>query len=322
MNQSQASPSLHAPKGPLSNAGRAKRHFRELLRQKYLYLMVLPGFLIVLIFAYFPMYGVLIAFKNYNVAKGIWGSPWVGFKYFEEFFRNPLALRTIKNTVLLGLYGLLWGFPAPIVLALLLNEIRHLRFKKLVQTISYFPHFISTVILVGMLKEFASLDGLFNKITGFFGMEPVQFMSEPEFFRTLFVGSGIWQGLGWGTILYLAALSNADPTLYDVASIDGANRWQKMKHISLPAILPTTMILFIMSVGGILGTDFMKVMLMYNPGVYETADVIGTYVYRVGLDGGRFEYASAVGLMLSIVSFLFVYVTNRFSRKFSETSLW
>lgn len=322
MNQSQASLSPVAPKGPLSNVGGAKRHFRELLRQKYLYLMVLPGFLIVLIFAYFPMYGVLIAFKDYNVAKGIWGSPWVGFKYFEEFFKNPLALRTIKNTVLLGLYGLLWGFPAPILLALLLNEIRNLRFKKLVQTISYFPHFISTVIIVGMLKEFASLDGLFNKITGFFGMEPVQFMSEPEFFRTLFIGSGIWQGLGWGTILYLAALSNADPTLYDVASIDGANRWQKMKHISLPAILPTTMILFIMSVGGILGTDFMKVMLMYNPGVYETADVIGTYVYRVGLDGGRFEYASAVGLMLSIVSFLFVYVTNRFSRKFSETSLW
>jgi len=291
-------------------------------RQKYLYLMVLPGFLIVLIFAYFPMYGVLIAFKDYNVAKGIWGSEWVGFKYFHEFINNPIAVRTVKNTLILGVYSLLFGFPAPIVLALLLNEIRVLAFKKFIQTVSYFPHFISTVIIVGMLKEFTSLDGMFNTIAGWFGKEPVNFITESQYFRTLFVGSGIWQGIGWGTILYLAALSNADPTLYDVASIDGANRWQKMKHISLPAIMPTTIILFILSIGGILGTDFMKVMLMYNPGTYETADVIGTYVYRVGLEGGRFESSAAVGLMLSVVSFLFVLATNRLSRKFSETSLW
>nr|WP_280521232.1 ABC transporter permease subunit [Paenibacillus mangrovi] len=284
--------------------------------------MVLPGFLIVLVFAYFPMYGVLIAFKDYNVAKGIWGSEWVGFKYFHEFINNPMAMRTVKNTLILGIYSLVFGFPAPIVLALLLNEIRVLAFKKFVQTVSYFPHFISTVIIVGMLKEFTSLDGMFNTIAGWFGKEPVNFITEPQYFRTLFVGSGIWQGIGWGTILYLAALSNADPTLYDVASIDGANRWQKMKHISLPAIMPTTIILFILSVGGILGTDFMKVMLMYNPGTYETADVIGTYVYRIGLEGGRFEYSAAVGLMLSVVSFLFVLATNRLSRKFSETSLW
>lgn len=301
---------------------RPNRFIQSLWRQKYLYLMVLPGFLIVLIFAYFPMYGVLIAFKDYNVAKGIWGSEWVGFKYFHEFINNPIALRTVKNTLILGIYGLLFGFPAPIILALLLNEIRALAFKKFVQTVSYFPHFISTVIIVGMLKEFTSLDGMFNTIASWFGKEPVNFITEPQYFRTLFVGSGIWQSIGWGTILYLAALSNADPTLYDVASIDGANRWQKMKHISLPAIMPTTIILFILSVGGILGTDFMKVMLMYNPGTYETADVIGTYVYRVGLEGGRFEYSAAVGLMLSVVSFLFVLATNRMSRKFSETSLW
>lgn len=173
------------------------------------------------------------------------------------------------------------------------------------------PHFISTVIIIGMIKEFTSLDGLFNSITGLFGMEPVNYLAEPSYFRTLFVGSGIWQGIGWGTILYLAALSNADPTLYDVASIDGANRWQKTKHISIPTILPTTIILFILSVGGILGTDFMMVLLMYNPSTYDKADVIGTYVYRIGLEGGRFEYAAAVGLMLSVVSFLFVLITNR-----------
>ncbi|REE69729.1 carbohydrate ABC transporter membrane protein 1 (CUT1 family) [Paenibacillus taihuensis] len=298
------------------------RFLREFVQQKYLYLMVLPGFLIVLVFAYFPMYGVLVAFKDYNVAKGIWGSEWVGFKYFKQFLDNPMALRTIKNTLILGAYGLVFGFPAPIVLALLLNEIRHTAFKKFVQTVSYFPHFISTVIIVGMIKEFTSLDGLFNQITGLFGLEPINFMTESKYFRALFIGSGIWQGIGWGTILYLAALSNADPTLYDVASIDGANRWQKIRNISIPAIMPTIIILFIMSVGGILGTDFMKVLLMYNPSTYEKADVIDTYVYRLGIEGGRFEYAAAVGLMLSAVSFLFVLITNRLSRKYSETSLW
>lgn len=285
-------------------------------------MMVLPGFLIVLIFNYLPMYGVLIAFKDYSVAKGIWGSPWVGFKYFTQFFDNPMALRTIKNTVLLGVYSLLWGFPAPIILALLFNELRNMIFKRFVQTVSYFPHFISTVIIVGMVKEITSIDGLVNDITGFFGIDPISFLTESQFFRTIFISSGIWQGIGWGTILYLAALSNVDPTLYDVASIDGANRWDKMKNISLPSILPTTVILFILAIGGILGNDFTKIMLMYNPGIYETADVIGTYVYREGLEGGRFEYATAVGLMLSAVSFCLIFITNSIVKKFSDSSLW
>lgn len=293
-----------------------------LMKQKYLYMMVLPGFLIVLIFNYLPMYGVLIAFKDYSVAKGIWGSSWVGFKYFTQFLDNPMAIRTIKNTVLLGLYSLLWGFPAPIILALLFNELRNMIFKRFVQTVSYFPHFISTVIIVGMVKELTSIDGLVNDITGFFGIEPISFLTESQFFRTIFISSGIWQGIGWGTILYLAALSSVDPTLYDVASIDGANRWDKMKNISLPAILPTTVILFILAIGGILGNDFTKVLLLYNPGTYETADVIGTYVYREGLEGGRFEYATAVGLMLSVVSFGLVFITNSIVKKFSESSLW
>lgn len=293
-----------------------------LMKQKYLYMMVLPGFLIVLIFNYLPMYGVLIAFKDYSVAKGIWGSSWVGFKYFTQFLDNPMAIRTIKNTVLLGLYSLLWGFPAPIILALLFNELRNMIFKRFVQTVSYFPHFISTVIIVGMVKELTSIDGLVNDITGFFGIEPISFLTESQFFRTIFISSGIWQGIGWGTILYLAALSSVDPTLYDVASIDGANRWDKMKNISLPAILPTTVILFILAIGGILGNDFTKVLLLYNPGTYETADVIGTYVYGEGLEGGRFEYATAVGLMLSVVSFGLVFITNSIVKKFSESSLW
>jgi putative aldouronate transport system permease protein len=292
------------------------------MKQKYLYMMVLPGFLVVLIFNYLPMYGVLIAFKDYSVAKGIWGSSWVGFKYFTQFLDNPMAIRTIKNTVLLGLYSLLWGFPAPIILALLFNELRNMVFKRFVQTVSYFPHFISTVIIVGMVKELTSIDGLVNDITGFFGIDPISFLTESQFFRTIFISSGIWQGIGWGTILYLAALSSVDPTLYDVASIDGANRWDKMKNISLPSILPTTIILFILAIGGILGNDFTKILLMYNPGTYETADVIGTYVYREGLEGGRFEYATAVGLMLSVVSFGLIFITNSIVKKFSESSLW
>lgn len=296
--------------------------FRNFLKQKSLYLLVLPGFLVILIFSYVPMYGILIAFKKYNVVDGVWNSPWVGLKYFEMFLSNPMAMRTFKNTLLLGLYSLLWGFPAPIILALLFNELRGTKFKKFVQTVSYFPHFISTVIIVGMIKEITSLDGLVNTITSWFGAEPINFLAEPEYFRTIFIGSGIWQGIGWGTILYLAALSNVDPSLYDVASIDGANRWQKIKNISLPSILPTIIILFILAIGGILGNDFTKVLLLYNPGTYETADVIGTYVFREGLQSGRFEYATAVGLMLSVISFLFVFITNSIVKKFSESSLW
>ncbi|THF77777.1 ABC transporter permease [Cohnella fermenti] len=308
--------------GSEKEKGSLRRIVQKLLSQKYLYLLVLPGFLLVLVFNYFPMYGILVAFKKYSVAKGIWDSPWVGMKYFDMFLSNPMALRTVKNTVLLGLYGLLWGFPAPIILALLFNELRILWFKRFVQTVSYFPHFISTVIIVGMIKELTSLDGLVNQVTGLFGMDPVNFLSESQFFRTIFVSSGIWQGIGWGTILYLAALSGVDPTLYDVASIDGANRWHKMKNISLPSIMPTTIILFILAIGGILGNDFSKVLLLYNPGTYETADVIGTYVFREGLQGGRFEYAAAVGLMLSVVSFIFVAITNGIVKRFSDSSLW
>lgn len=296
--------------------------FRTFRKQKYLYLMALPGFIVVLVFCYFPIYGVLIAFKSYNVAEGLWGSPWVGLKHFRLFLNDPFAMRTFRNTLLLGFYVILWLCPGPIILALMLNEVKKLKFKKLVQTVTYFPYFISTVILVGMLKEFASQDGLLNQLTGLFGMEPTVFLSEPAYFRSLYVGSSLWQGLGWGTILYLAALSNADPTQYDAASIDGASRWQKLRYVTWPVIVPTTTILLIIALGGVLTYDYTKVLLMYNPSVYETADVIGTYVYRQGLIGGRLEYSAAVGLMLNVISFLFVYVANLVSRKFTENSLW
>lgn len=294
----------------------------RIVRHKYLYLMVLPGFLTVLIFTYFPMYGILIAFKNYSASKGIMDSPWVGFKYFNTFFHDPMAFRVLKNTLLLGVYTLFWSFPAPIILALLFNELRNKKFKKIVQTVSYFPHFISVVIVAGMIKEFTARDGLFNDIISFFGGTPVMFLLEPDYFRTIFISSGIWQGVGFGTIIYLAALSGIDPTLYDVAEVDGANRWKKIVHITWPSLRSTTVILLIFAVGGILGTDFQKIILLYSPETYSVADVIGSYVYRQGILGAQYEYTTAIGLFMSIISFIVLYLTNWISRKVSDTSLF
>ena len=291
-------------------------------RQRYLFLMVLPGFLIVLVFSYFPMYGILIAFEKYSVNKGVMGSEWVGFKHFMDFFTNPMAFRVVKNTLILGVYNLLWSFPIPIVLAVLFNEIKNQKFKKLVQTVSYFPYFLSTVIVAGMLLSFCSREGLFNQIRALIGLEPLLFLQDPGSFRTLFIGSGIWQGAGYGTILYLAAISNIDPSLYDVASIDGASRFQKIRHITLPALRPTITIMLIMAVGGILGSDFQKIMLLYTPQTYPVADVIGTYTYREGIAGARFEYTTAIGLFNSLISFVLLAIANLISRKASDTSLW
>jgi len=299
-----------------------RRLLKECIKQKYLLLMVLPGFLLVLIFHYLPLYGILIAFKDYNIAEGIWGSPWVGFRHFGEFLSHPLAGRLFRNTALLGVYSLVFGFPAPIILAFLLNEIKSSVFKRTVQTIVYIPFFISIVVVIGMLSELASVDGALNSLRSFFGFERIPLMAREGLFRTLFVGTNIWRGVGWGTILYLAALSGVDPTLYDVASIDGANRWQKMINITWPTILPTTTVLLLLSLGGILGSDFQMVLLMQNPATMEVSDVIGTYIYREGLLGARFEHSAAVGLFLSVISFVLVFTANYVSRKISENSLW
>ncbi|MFD0716312.1 ABC transporter permease [Paenibacillus sp. GCM10027626] len=294
----------------------------KLWKQRYLYLMVLPGFLTVLVFSYFPMYGIIIAFKDYNASKGIFGSSWVGLKYFNSFIHDPMALRVLKNTLLLGLYSLLWSFPAPIILALLFNELRSRLFKKFVQTVSYFPHFISVVTVAGMIKDFTSRDGFINQIITHFGGDPIMFLLEPGYFRTIFISSGIWQGVGFGCIIYLAALSGIDPTLYDVAEVDGASRWKKAVHITWPSIRPTTVILLIFSLGGILGTDFQKIILLYAPETYSVADVIGSYAYRQGILGARYEYTTAIGLFMSVISFIILYTANWVSRKVSETSLF
>ena len=299
-----------------------KRSLRRLNRQKYLMVLVLPAFLTILIFNYFPIYGLIIAFKDYRIGRGILGSSWVGLKWFIRFLNNPLSFRLFRNTFLLGGFSLLWGFPAPIILAILLNEVINRTFKRAVQTVSYLPHFISVVVIVGILKEIMSLHGPVNAVLVGWGIKPVQFFARPEWFRTLFIGSNIWQSVGWSSIIYLAALSGVDPQLIEASLIDGANRWHKIIHISIPTIMPTIVILLILSMGAILGSDFMKVLLMYNPLTYETADIIGTYVYREGIVDGNYSMATAVGLFMSALSFLFVFIANKISQRVSETSLW
>jgi putative aldouronate transport system permease protein len=299
-----------------------KSFLQRLVIQRWLILMALPAFSLVLVFHYLPIYGILIAFKDYSVAKGVWASDWAGLKHFRLFLNNPLAARLFTNTLRIGVSTLIFTFPAPIILALLLNEVNSTIYKRFVQSISYIPHFISAVVIVGILTNFSSRDGLFNVVRGWIGLRPALMMASTRYFVPLYVGSAVWQGVGWGTIIYLAALTGVDPTLYDVASIDGANRWHKMRYISLPAIKPTTTILLILSLRGILGSDFEKILLMQNDANRSVADVINTYVYREGIQGARFEYSTAVSLFLSVISFIIVISANYLSRKVSENSLW
>jgi putative aldouronate transport system permease protein len=307
----------------MNKNGSAFTELAKTIKKQYLLVfMVLPAFVVILIFNYFPMYGVQIAFRDYKVAFGITGSPWVGLKHFQAFFTNPFAFRTLKNTLLLGIYGFLWSFPAPIILAIFLNEIKNTQYKRIVQTVSYLPYFLSTVIIVGLLKTFTSLDGIFNRLAILTGNEPILFFLRPEWFRTLYIGSGIWQGVGWGSIIYLAALTGVDMELYDAAAIDGANRLQRIWHISLPSIFPTISILLILNTGSILATNFEKVLLMYNPNTYSVADVIGTYVYREGIMNAQMSYSSAVGLFTSVLSFILLFITNTISNRLSGNSLW
>jgi putative aldouronate transport system permease protein len=294
------------------------------LKQRYLILMVVPGVVVLLLFHYYPIYGLQIAFKNFNIGLGITGSPWAEpiTKWFSMFLKNPLALRLFRNTLLLGLYSMFWGFPAPIVLALIINEVRGTKFKRLVQTITYLPHFISTVIIVGLVKEIFSFTGPINALLTSVGLSRIHFMTEPDWFRSLFIGSAIWQGVGWGTIIYLAALSNIDQELYEAAGMDGANRLHKMFYITIPSIMPTVAVLFILNSGSMLNTDFQKIILMYNPQTYETADIVSTYSYREAFETMRYSYSAAVGFLMSLISFLFLWITNKVSHSLSENSLW
>lgn len=307
----------------LSRSERMRRTVvRDLRRNKYIYLMALPVLAYYLVFHYGPMYGLLIAFKDFSPGLGIWGSQWIGFDHFNDFFQSHYFGRLIRNTVLINVYELLFAFPASIVLALLINEIRSSLFKRAVQTVSYLPHFISIVVVVGMMVDFLARDGLINQLVAAFGLESIPFLRQPEWFRFLYVSSGIWQGIGWGSIIYLAAISNIDPTLYEAAKMDGAGRWKQTLHITIPGIMPTIVILLILSMGSMMTVGSEKVLLMYNPLTYETADVISTYVYRKGILEANYGYTTAVGLFNSVISFALIVAANGISKRVSDNKLW
>jgi putative aldouronate transport system permease protein len=287
-----------------------------------IYLMLLPVLAYYLIWCYGPMYGILLAFKDYAPRKGILGSPWVGFKYFVEFFKSPYAFRVIRNTVMINFWSLVFGFPLPIIFALLLNEVRNNAYKRTVQTITYMPHFISTVIICGMLVDFTASDGVFGSIIQMFGGTPVNLLSKPEYFRSIYVGSGIWQNLGWDSIIFLSALTAINPELYEAATIDGCGAFKRAIHVSIPGILPTIAILLILRIGAMMSVGFEKIILLYNGLTYETADVISSYVYRKGIIEANFSFSTAVGLFNSVINCILVISANKVSAKLTETSLW
>lgn len=287
-----------------------------------LYLMLLPTVLYYLIWGYGPMYGIIIAFKQFTPRKGIMGSPWVGFKYFQEFFTSPFVFRLIRNTVMINFWNLVFAFPLPIILALLLNEVRSNFYKRTVQTITYMPYFVSLVVVCGMIVDFTASDGVVGELIRIVGGTPKNLLAEPKYFRSIYVVSELWQRLGWDSIIFLAALTGINPELYEAARIDGAGKFKQTIHVTLPGIMPTIAILLILRVGSLMSLGFEKVILLYNPLIYETADVISSYVYRKGIVESNFSFATAVGLFNSVVNFLLVILANKVSAKITEVSLW
>ena len=298
-----------------------QRFIRALNKYWMLYALLFPVMAFYLVFNYLPMFGVVIAFQNFRVTRGFFASEWVGFKHFVTFFNSEYMWRTIRNTLSISGLGLLFGFPVPIILALLLNELRGDKFKKLVQTVTYMPHFISTVVVVAIVLNFVSTNGLINEIRHRLGAEPIRFASDPNLFYPTYIISGIWQHIGWDSIIFLAALAGVDPVLYEAATIDGAKRMRKIWHITLPGITPIIVLMLILRLGNIMSVGFEKIILMYNPGLYEKADVISSYVYRRGITGGEYSFASAVGLFNSVVNFILLLTADKISKRAGQSGL-
>ena len=294
----------------------------DVAANKCLYVMLLPVILYYLIFCYKPLYGILMAFQNFRPSRGILGSDFVGLKHFTEFFASYNFGLLVRNTVMINFYDILFAFPAPIVLALMLNEVRNDRFKRTCQTITYMPHFISLVVVCGIIKSLTESDGLINDFIAAFGGERISLLLRAEYFRTIYISSGIWQHVGWGATIYLAALSGIDQNLYEAAEIDGANRLKQMMHITIPSILPVIFIMLILRIGSIMNVGFEKIILLYNTATYETADVISTYIYRKGLLEANYSASTAVGLFNSVINFTLLISTNFLSRKFNQMGLW
>jgi len=311
-----------------ANIGRSltirQRIHRELTRNYMLYIMAFPVILYFLLFHYGPMYGVVLAFKDYSIGKGIWASPWVGMKHFINFWQSPYFFRILRNTLTISLYSILFGFPMPIILALLLNEVKCSAFKRTVQTITYLPHFVSTVVMCGIIIDFFARTGAITQLLhNLLGMRARNMLLQPEMFRTIYISTDIWQGVGWGSIVYISALSAIDAEQYEAAVLDGAGRFKQMWYITLPGILPTIITMLLMRLGKVMSVGYEKIILLYNPNTYETADVISSFVYRYGLGGAQdYSFSSAVGLFSSVINLIILVSANTLSRKLSETSLF
>lgn len=300
-----------------------KRLWKNIKKDRYLLVLVAPVIIYYFIFNYIPMYGAIIAFKDFSPGDSILFSKWVGLKWFREFFRSVYFGRLISNTFILSGLSLIFSFPVPIIFALLLNEVKRKHLKRVVQTVSYLPHFISLVVMVGIMSNFLSpSDGIINNFLRRLGMEPINFMGEPAWFRPLYIGSGIWQSFGWNSIIYMAALTSIDPQLYEAARIDGCNRWQEMRHITIPGLMPTAIMLLILALGNLMNVGFEKIILMYSPATYNVADVISTYVYRRGILSAQYSFGAAVGLFNSIINFILLITVNKISRRYTQIGLW
>ncbi|GAE31029.1 ABC transporter permease [Halalkalibacter hemicellulosilyticus] len=307
----------------VSSAQHKSTFWKDIKRDKLLYLLLIPGIVYLLIFRYIPMYGVVIAFQDYNIIAGISGSVWVAFEQFERLFRTPNFSSIFMNTLIISSLKLLFGFPAPIILALLLNELRHMAFKRFTQSVIYLPHFISWVIFAGIIITFLNpVDGLFNYFIKQLGGQPISFLTSPDYFRSILVISDIYKEMGWGTIIYLAAMTGVRPDLYEAARIDGANRFKQMWHVTLPAIRPVILIMLILSLGNILEAGFLQIYLLYSPLVYDVADVIDTYVYRRGIQEANYSLATAAGLFKSIIALILIVTANKIVKKFGQDGLW
>ncbi len=301
----------------------AVRLVKDLKKYSGAYILVLPVVLFYIIFCYKPMYGVIIAFKDFSPARGILESDWAGFRHFETFFNSYYFGRLIKNTLVISISSIIFGFPAPIIFALLLNEVRSNKLKRVTQTISYMPHFISMVVVCSMIHLFTAENGVITSmLSSIFGFERFSLLNKESLFVPIYVISGIWQEIGWGAIIYIAAIAGIDQEQYEAAEIDGANRWNKMIHITLPGIANQVIIMLLLRLGSIMSVGYEKIILLYNAGIYETSDVISSFVYRVGLVGAQWSYSAAVGLFNSVINFILIVLFNRLSRKFTEVSLW
>ena len=295
---------------------------RDFSKHRWLYIMFIPVFLYFVIFAYIPMGGIIMAFQDFNIRKGFLKSEFIGWENFKMFFEDPYCWRIVRNTFLMNVYDVLWAFPTPIILALLLNEVYHKPFKSVIQTLTYLPHFISLVVMCGMLKEFLSTDGLINDIVAFFGGDREALLSFSEYFRTIFISSNIWQNVGFSSIMYIAAIAGIDPALYEAAAIDGASRLHRLIHITLPSIMGTIIIMMILRLGSMMSVGYEKIILLYSPQTYETADVISSYVYRMGIKSNNYSYATAIGLFNAIINAILLISANRISKRFGRRTLW